>query len=208
MRYYAFIDGSQQGPFSLDQLAEAGVRPSTYIWCKGMDDWHRADEVEEVRNHFRSHLDNAEQAKRSRAVEAEELPRPQDSGANGANGYPDEPDLSDIPQSYRGFVRKSGEIPGPSNSMEPDINHAPQVSMVLAVLSMLLCFPPGGIAAVVFTYKAQKVWNESCAGDISPDRQSSLRRQSHEFARLAKMWLGFTVALGIIAWTLLFSIRP
>ncbi|MDE6143194.1 MAG: DUF4339 domain-containing protein, partial [Muribaculaceae bacterium] len=35
MKYFAIIDGEQKGPFELEELADAGVRPSTYVWCKG-----------------------------------------------------------------------------------------------------------------------------------------------------------------------------
>lgn len=45
MRYFAMIDGERRGPFELSQLADAGVRPGTYVWCKGMDDWEKAEDV-------------------------------------------------------------------------------------------------------------------------------------------------------------------
>ena len=38
-RYYAMIDGVQKGPYTLEELPLAGVRPSNYIWCKGLQDW-------------------------------------------------------------------------------------------------------------------------------------------------------------------------
>ncbi len=43
MRYFAMIDGERRGPFGLDELADAGVRPDTYVWCKGMSDWEKAE---------------------------------------------------------------------------------------------------------------------------------------------------------------------
>ena len=32
MKYYAMIDGERRGPYELDRLAEAGVRPETYVY--------------------------------------------------------------------------------------------------------------------------------------------------------------------------------
>lgn len=205
MKYYAYIDGEQQGPFDLDELVKVGVRPSTYIWCKSMDDWHRADEVEEVRELFRQHLGDMAAAAASQGnVAGSDGNLPDDNGSSEAQ---DIPDLSDIPQSYRRFVRKSGTVPGPSNSLEPDINRPPQISMVLAVISMLLCFFPAGIASVVFTYKSQRAWNEAMSLDRQGQDATELKTKAHDYARLSKMWMGLSVALGIIMWTLLFSIR-
>lgn len=189
-KYFAFIDGSQQGPFELEELKEAGVHPSTYVWCKGMDDWQRADSVEEIRNLFKKHLEHrAEETATVKHIEADFQPdkaEPQDT--------PPPPDQI-----------RFGRIPA-SVEPEPDINTPPQVSMTLAVLSLLLCFPPSGIAAVVFASKAQKRWEEALK---SPDENTAtdLKKKAHEYERQAKMWLGLTVAFGIIFWTILFSVK-
>ncbi len=49
---YAMIDGRQQGPFSLGELAEhirsGAVTPETYIWKAGMKDWKPAREAEDI----------------------------------------------------------------------------------------------------------------------------------------------------------------
>lgn len=47
------IDGRREGPFTLQQLCDAGIRPDTYVWCKGMEDWTRADEVADICRFFR-----------------------------------------------------------------------------------------------------------------------------------------------------------
>ena len=50
------IDGKRCGPYELEELADAGVRPGTYIWCKGMDDWEKAEDVADVCRMFRNRL--------------------------------------------------------------------------------------------------------------------------------------------------------
>lgn len=187
--YYAYIDGEQRGPFTADQLVEVGIRPSTYIWSKEMDDWHRADEVAAVRELFKRHLHRTRTAT---DVEPERVV-PEEVRPKDARPEPPAPDQ----------IR----FPIPESVMpEEDINREPQVSMTLAVLSLILCFPPGGIVAVIFASKAQKAWRRSLA-ETDAVSIEKLRRQSHEYERLAKMWLGLTVAFGVIGWTLLFSIR-
>ena len=155
-----------------------------------MDDWKRADEVEEIRNLFRRHL---EEKKESAIVNppAEEI----------ISSTNPQPTPEEKPEQIR-----FGRIPA---SVEPevDISNPPQVSMTLAVLSLILCFPPSGIAAIVFTWKAQKTWQEAVKNDTPPEEAETLKKQAHEYGRLAKMWLGLTVAFGIIFWTLVFSVK-
>lgn len=197
MKYFAFIDGEQRGPFDLEQLIEAGVRPSTYVWCKGMDDWHRADEVPEICRLLRQHL--AEKMHPTKSPEPIVVtpdlskPGPKDAPASNEQNEEEKP--------LRFPIRES-QVP----TQEPDYNSPPQVSMTLAVATLLLCFPPAGIAAVVFAHKAQKTWQKAQEAADAQEKDR-LCRQSHEYARLAKMWLGLTVALGIIFWTLLFSVN-
>lgn len=189
MKYYAFIDGAQKGPFDLDQLADAGVRPSTYVWSKDMDDWHRADEVEEIRNVFRRHIDTQEERRRA---EEERIK----AAAPAVSAAP--------PQEAPPAERPRLRFGLPEVEEQEDLSRPPHLSMTLAVLSLLLCFPPTGIVSVIFTYKAQRAWQDAL---MDPKGGEHLRRQSHEYERLAKMWLGLTVAFGVIFWTLIFSIR-
>lgn len=192
-KYFAFIDGEQRGPFSVRELADEGVRPSTYVWCKGMDDWKRADSVDEILDYFRTarhtstRIDNPDTVYVSPATESSS------QGAPGQTPGPEEQKPERIGFPFR-----------ETNATEPDINTPPQVSMAFAVLALLFCFFPTGIAAVFFTYKAQKCWQSSLQ-ENNPDTVTSLRRQAHEYGRLAKMWLGMSVAFGIIVWTFFFS---
>lgn len=191
-KYFAFIDGEQKGPFTLDQLTEVGVHPSTYVWCKEMADWQRADQVEEIRNLFRHHIEVRKEA-------AQEV-----QPVAPADMRPDSKPEENSPRSARFSL--------PPVEEQVDLSRPPQVSMTLAVLSMLLCFFPTGIAAVVFTYKAQKCWETAVWEERKESMKKDsgaiedLRRRAHEYERLSKMWMGLTVAFGIIAWTLLFSI--
>lgn len=52
------IGDEQRGPFEVRQLADEGVRPDTYVWCKTMDDWKPASEVDEIRRYFQSRIES------------------------------------------------------------------------------------------------------------------------------------------------------
>lgn len=47
-RYYMAYGMMQRGPFPMTDLVGQGVRPETLVWKEGMDQWRRADEVEEL----------------------------------------------------------------------------------------------------------------------------------------------------------------
>ena len=193
-KYFVFIDGDQTGPFSLDQLTGIGLHPGSYVWCKGMDDWQRADSVEEIRNLFRHHLATKSEPEIETVI-PEEIPNRQATYQNPRG------EETEAPKTRRpGF-------PLPEVEREVDLNQPPQVSMTLAVLSLLFCFPITGFVAVFFAYKAQKTWESALKGDAKSSDSEALKRQAHEYERMAKMWLGLTVAFGIIFWTLVFSVR-
>ena len=50
MKEYYFLDSSneEKGPLSLDQLKTAGLKPETYVWTAGLDNWKQAKEFEEL----------------------------------------------------------------------------------------------------------------------------------------------------------------
>ena len=209
MKYYAFIDGEQKGPFELDRMVAEGVRPSTYIWCKDMDDWQQAREVPEVCRLFRQHLAGV-QHPTTPTPQSPNTPTPQHLDTPTSQHpdtptpqSPDSPELEDIPMQYRRFVRKSGTTPGPSNDLSPDLSQPPQVSLTLAILAMFLCFIPTGIVAVIFSYKAQKTWirAQSAQGQDAEE----MKRLAHDYGRQGKMWIGITVSLGLIFLGFLFS---
>lgn len=52
MEYYIIVNEQQQGPFSLEQLADRGLTPDTEVWAEGMPDWKRAGEVPELLTYF------------------------------------------------------------------------------------------------------------------------------------------------------------
>lgn len=42
MLYFMIINGSQAGPFRIDELIGRGLTPDTYVWHEGMTDWAKA----------------------------------------------------------------------------------------------------------------------------------------------------------------------
>lgn len=204
-KYFAFVEGEQRGPFTLRELTGAGIRPSTYVWCKGMDDWQRADSVAEITDYLKGHINTHPE------------PTPQyPNSSNPTNQTPDSQNPNQESQARRPpiFGRRFN-IPE-QEATTPDLSSPPQVSMVLAVISCLVFFPPSGIATIYYTHMALKRWKQ--AEDLESGRETpkdpsspqfhnphELKRHAKEYERFAKMWLGLTVCLGIILWTCIFS---
>lgn len=59
MKYFVMSGDRQIGPISLEELPDNGVRPDTYVWCKGMPDWVPASEVADICRYFRLRLSNS-----------------------------------------------------------------------------------------------------------------------------------------------------
>lgn len=100
MKYFAMIGGRQYGPMELDDMVKEGVRPDTYVWCKGMPDWTLAADVPDICRYFRQRL--------SGTLPAQKLSGVSDTMQMKANDDEQEELLQQLPPMARGFVKKSG----------------------------------------------------------------------------------------------------
>ena len=188
-KYYAMIDGEQKGPFSLEELPKAGVRPSTYIWTKGMPDWQKAEENADVCRLFRNHLYDVMHPDEKVFNSPEEMEK--------YKIQPDEKPSGPPPTRFDRYLEETGNDPLPTleeieNQKDKSL---PPVNMVgYAWLVTLLCFPPTGIVALVFAYKSNSAWN---LGD---------NEKAHEYNRKAKMWTGISLCIGIIGYGLFMAL--
>ena len=81
MNYYVYINNEQQGPFTLEQLAEMGITPETEVWTQGMADWCQAGDVAELtpllqRQQFQQHIYSTPPPHAPRVEPAPADPRP------------------------------------------------------------------------------------------------------------------------------------
>ncbi len=52
--FYIGADGKQRGTFSPEELRVENIRRETLVWTQGMDQWKRADEVEDLQYIFQT----------------------------------------------------------------------------------------------------------------------------------------------------------
>ena len=184
MKYYIMIDGEQKGPYELEELPAAGLRPSTYVWCKGMSDWEKAEDVPDICRLYRKLLYDIMQP----VIPAESIPED-----NVPDNYPaDNPPQA--PTRFDKYLKDSGQPPLPTieeiDSRE-DTSVPPPSSVGYAWLVTLLFFPPTGIIALVFSYKSKSAWK---AGE---------HKLAYDYNRAAKMWTGISLFMGLILYAFL-----
>lgn len=189
------VDGRRLGPLELYELPEAGVGPDTYIWHKGLDDWERAGDDGDICRMMRRRLAGMpyghprEQAAAKAAESSESA-----EGVDNRENYPLRmqrhlpPDVDPLP---------------PPGTFNPDTSRRPTPMVLMALLSTLLCFPPTGLVALWFAWKSRHSWDDAWRAEQGFKKEAdaeSLRSQAHEYARMAKMWAGITLSLGLIFW--------
>lgn len=184
MKYYAMIDGVRKGPFELEELPEAGVRPSTYIWHKGLQDWIKAEEDADICRLFRNRLYDI---------------------MHPAPAVPADPDLtpdfqnkdqtSGAPTRFDRFIQDSGEQLPTIEEIESRQNTSvPPMSMIgYAWLVTFVGFFPAGIVALIYAYKSKKAWNKG------------LSAESYDYCRLSKMWIGISFFIGLMFFAFLLA---
>lgn len=201
MRYFAMIDGEQRGPFELSELSAAGVGPDTYVWCKGMSDWQKAEDVADICRHFRQRLSDI---MHPQAPAPDPKPMQYEGYAPGVDPY------ESVPLRYRNMVRRSGEVPGEPIEQPTDTSRPPAPTLFLSLLMTLFCFPITGLVAVYYSYKARAAWQESQRSESNHNRalyndneREQLRKAAHDYDRQAKMWIGITFFLSVILYAFL-----
>ena len=130
MKYFAMIEGRQYGPMELDDLVREGVRPDTYVWCKGMADWVQAKEVPDICRYFRQRLSGTLPSQKNPAYTA--------GKARVAEEEEQERLLSQLPPMARDFVRKSGIKLTKENFPDLEHQHVPKALPVLLYIACLI----------------------------------------------------------------------
>ncbi|MDE7402210.1 MAG: GYF domain-containing protein [Muribaculaceae bacterium] len=187
MRYFAMIDGNRQGPYTLAELADAGVTPDTYVWCKGMETWQKADEVADICRYFRRTIFEIMHPS-APAANSPAKPNPQAQQFTRFFGIP---------------VEYSGETNPEADESAPLMRPAPTI--FLSLMLMLFCFPVTGAVAFYYSLKARKYWQEALQSEskhqgklYDREERKRLRIKLAESDRQARMWVGITFFLGFI----------
>lgn len=184
------IDGERRGPYGLSELSEAGVRPDTYVWCKGMKDWEKAEDVADICRYYRQHIFDLMHP--SAPEPAPDIDSEQEVS----------PEASGFQNRYLGQWAPDAD---PGAEPGPDLSMPPPSLIALSIALIFFCFPITGFIALYFAFRSRKAWEEAIRSQgkksknlYEPDEGDTYRRLAYDYARQAKMWCGITFFLGLI----------
>lgn len=196
------IDGERRGPFPLERLPDEGVHPSTYVWCKGMADWEKAEDVAEICRFYRGRLyDIMHPAPAAPPQERAEAPNANMGGDT----------------MHRLGGRHGIELPSIEElESREDISVQPRSMLIPAIIATVFFCPPIGIFAIYFALAGKRCWKHSLLnkdnvndGEVpfkingKAPTTDDWRRLAHDYTRAAKMWSGIAFFVGIILYSFL-----
>lgn len=171
----------------LAELLEAGLRPQNYVWCKGMPDWQKAEDVPDICRAMRRALAGLD------PVTGEERGAAEAVEVAGGEVVTDPQNRREMAEYLRNAFEEA------ERNARPDFSYPPAgVSVFMAILITLFCFPITGLVAIYFAVKCKSDWGKSMREGIPQQERDNFRRQAHDDARLYRMMVGITFCIGVV----------
>ncbi len=190
------IDGERRGPFPLEKLKEEGITPDTFVWCKGMDDWERAEDVADICRFWRQRIFNI-----MHPVKPLNNVAPVGAVVRRIN-QDAEPEIS-----RQAYMRGFRPVEDPVDETQPPVS-----LLTVSILLTMFCFPLTGFFAILYSIKSRQSWDSAAQSEskmgknlYTDEERTQLRKEAHDYARQAKMWVGITFFLGLIMYSFLFN---
>lgn len=213
MQYWVHINGQQQGPMQIDELARMGITSDTYVWREGLEDWVKASELEELSRLFvapavpdsngeiaafgsencsQQAIDtqDANPVEGSGAVTEEESGQPSSCQASSSVVPPEVPAMEPQPMPYVPQPQFAPQyMPQPQRNMPP----CPPTNLAWAIIVTVLCCQLFGIVAIVY---AAQVRSKYDMGQYD---------KAEKYSERAALWCQLAIALGLV-WITFYSV--
>lgn len=179
MEIYIHTNGSNMGPYSLEQLKGLGISPDTPVWYNGLPDWTPAGVAPATRELFFAPSPDKAIVPAEPSAEAQPAPAPGESAPpvpGGQQGY----------NPNQGYYGGQGYNPQ-GYSYGPGQQGPPPSYLAWAIISTLCCCMPFGIVAIIYASKVNSLW---LRGDVYGAQKASQR---------AQLWTILAIVLGLIA---------
>lgn len=180
MEIYIHANGSNMGPYSLEQLKGLGISPDTPVWYNGLPDWTPAGVAPATRElFFAPSPDKA-------IVPAEPYAEAQATSASGESAPP----VPGAQQGYnpnQGYYSQQGYNPNQGYPYGPGQQGPPPSYLAWAIISTLCCCIPFGVVAIIYASKVNGLW---LRGDVNGAYKASARAQT---------WTILAIVSGLIA---------
>lgn len=179
MEIYIHTNGSNMGPYSLEQLKGLGISPDTPVWYNGLPDWTPAGAAPATRELFFAPSPDKAIVPAEPSAEAQPAPAP------GESAPP-------VPGGQQGYNPNQGYYGGQGYNPQgypygPGQQGPPPSYLAWAIISTLCCCMPFGIVAIIYASKVNSLW---LRGDAYGAQKASQR---------AQLWTILAIVLGLIA---------
>lgn len=183
MNYWIIINETEQGPYTVDDLAGMELTPATPVWCEGMPDWQPLDTVPELAALLQPA--EAEQA----SVEPE---------------VAEQPEAVEIPAQAESPAAPATVIYAPADAVPPGYvaiqavgPKCPPTYLVLAIICTIVCFLPLGVCAIICSTKVRKHFSN---GDYEKAARMSERTALFIILSLVTwlIWMPFSILFAMI----------
>lgn len=179
MEIYIHANGSNMGPYSLEQLKGLGISPDTPVWYNGLPDWTPAGVAPATRELFFAPSPDKAIVPAEPSAEAQAIP------ASGESAPP----VPGAQQGYnpnQGYYGQQGYNPQ-GYPYGPGQQGPPPSYLAWAIISTLCCCIPFGVVAIIYASKVNGLW---LRGDVNGAYKASARAQT---------WTILAIVLGLIA---------
>lgn len=179
MKIWIFLNGRQEGPYTLEQLADMPIDEDTKVWFDGLPKWYPAGSLAELRPLFDGSFASDEQPHRNSGEETE-IPGSEEIVENTAQNV--ETVIVEDPVVHTAIhIREQGEP-------------CPPTYLGWAIVLTICCCSPLSIAAIVTALIVSSAYN---SGNIEKARRYS---EITAWLVMAALALGFIPAMLMISW--------
>lgn len=179
MEYWIIVDKRHAGPYSADQLVNAGLRTDTLVWCEGLPEWTPAGEIRELAE-LMAMRDNTQP--RPQPEEPRDN-RPLEEAPYG-NAQPAQPSYEPSPAYAPQQAPYTPASPAATAPEEP----CPPAYIAWSVIATLLCCTIAGIPAIIFSSMTKSAYYK---GDIAKARR---------YSEWAQWCIILAITLGAVSW--------
>lgn len=196
MKIWIYIDGQQQGPYTLEELLDKPVTENTKVWFEGLPKWYPAGYLEEMRPLFDGSLLKAKQNVEPEEPQVSEV-KVTETAEEPETHHEAEPTVGYDPDSARETVEVSETVvetepvsayaPGRryiprSNPSEP----CPPTHIGWTVFLTICCCSPVSLAGLIASICVSSFYS---AGNVEKARKAST---------IAEWLIMIAIALGLI----------
>lgn len=203
MEYWIYLNSKKSGPYSVEQLAQMSIPPTTLVWHEGLTSWVSAVEIPGLSQKYSATpppmpIEEDAPVSGSKAVQEPEV----DQGVEVENELaevepqeePIEPECEPVNDELAkaeppAFAPDSSHNDTAKQPMgmppHPDVK-CPPTYLVWAILTTLCCCQPFGIVAVIYAANVKSKYDR---GDVEGAKKNSER---------AALWVILAFVVGMV----------